>query len=411
MAKKRLKKKAYDPLDPSFRYQSGFNKAVNKRANSEVKPLLQGVGVEARDQAARHRQRTTDLTNWGNFENNARTAASDRVNSSLNHLITTNAGLSGASADALNAALRSAAAPEQQAAANLGVESTYDPSASIAAGRAGQDVAGLGLISQFGNLSAASARDIGVAATGMREAATNEDRRFGSIEDQLDKQRRDIRARIPDLREQARSAIQQEEMGKAGQRFQQDLATDQFGLSKKQFRLQKRGQKFQEGLASRQQDETERQGRSQRSESRSRLRLDQGQLDLQRETLRQNVVGAATDEERKNAEAAAKQFDSGVEILNEFFKPTKAEQRKDGRLRDSYGTRTTHGYDDLLARIMATTGMGEVMARRVLLTAPNDRWRNRANREIANIKRLRNRQKAHHLGANQRGGPHGTGRG
>jgi hypothetical protein len=273
----------------------------------------------------------------------------------------------------------------------------------------------VGTLGTLGNLEASrgsAARDIAITGVGGQEAATEEGRRYNAIIKDLTNQRSDVRARLPGIREEVRQQMQNEEMQKASQRFQE-------GLAGKQFRLQKRGQKFQEGLANKQQGLAERaQGETERS-NRAGEKLNWAGIRNERARIAQEVANAGTDAQKEQAQARGERFNAGVEILTNWFKPSKQEQGKKGKMgpkqQEAYNQRLTHGYTEMVQQVMASTGMGPVEARRVVLAASDrtsdwgKRWVRRAAQEIKDIRRKRAHDREVGSGSAQTPGPGGSG--
>jgi hypothetical protein len=385
--KRKKKPKPYDPMASQYRTERQFDRAVRRRAEGQLQPLLDDIGSQRTDQESRHTGRMADIDKWANFGLGASRESYDRVNQALNNLITTNAGLSTASQQALAGALRSGAGREAQEAANLGVSGLVDPEAAIRAGQAMSDLSTLGTLGGLEAIRGESARGIGIAGITGREMAGNEGNRYQAILEGLDKEEGDIRARLPGLIAETRSSMSAEELAKAGQRFQQGLAGKEFGLKE-------RGQKFQERLSRRQQTEQERSNRAGESLQQQTINIDSQRVENERRNMEQQIAAATDETQAAELQARADRFNAGIDILTEWFKPTKQETGKK-RLRKSYTQRVTHGYEAMVRKLMASTGMGDIEARRVILAATDSstdwgaRWVNRARQEINDIKRRR----------------------
>lgn len=401
MARLKKKSKPFDPSKPSFKTEKQFRKAVKNRAKAQVQPLLQDIKQRKGEAVSANRARESDIDKYYGYDLGARQSAYDKINTALNGLITGNAGLTEASRDALAAALRGSAGRENEQAALLGAAPTQNPEAAIRAAGAMGDVSTLGTLGNVEAFRGEAARGIGASGIAHREAGETEGARFNAIMKALAKERTDVRSRLPGIREDVRQTMLGEESQRAAQGFQQELASDQFDFQKKEsgrnFRLQKRGQKFQEDLAERQQTETER-------ANKAGERINMAGVRNERARIKQEVDNAGDDTTREEAKARGERFNAGIEILTSWFKPTKQETGKGGRMgpqkQQAYEQRLVHGYSEMLQQLMASTGMGPLEARQVILAAADrtsewgKRWVARAQREIGVIKLNRERKKA-----------------
>jgi hypothetical protein len=394
MAKKKKNKrlgknKPYDPTAPSFKTQGGFKKALNKRVKAETQPQRSALASEGRDISSRHRGREADLGKWYGYETQARKDASDAVSKTLNNLITSNQSLGSDNAAALSAALRQSMEGAQSEATRFGQAPAGPDLGGYGQGAAAQfGVGNIGMLGEFANLGAASGRDIGLSGVGYREAGTKEDSRYQALADDLRARKTEFKSSIPGIRSRIRGEMNTEEQGRQAQRFQQGLANRQQTETESQ-------NDFQQTLADRQQTETEAQNDATNSIAQQQIGIDQQQVDIQKKQVAKSIKDAKDNGDVEGAKALGQQFSNGVSIVTSFFKPTKQEQGKH-RLKKSYNQRTSGGraYNSLLQQIMNTTGAGEVMARRILMTAPNSNWQSRAAREIEQIKA----QRAGHAG-------------
>jgi hypothetical protein len=403
MAKKRLSKKKAKPfnvLQTPYRTQGDFNTAVNRTARGSIQPALNELQRNRTQETMSHTGRTGDITSMYNAGSDARKAALDRTSTALNSLITLNSGLSGATRDAVAAALRSGQDREQAVAAQLGVAAQPNQGQQyMDAAQAQSDLQGIGLTGQFSEILGGLGRDIGGNEVGRQEASRHEQSRWDDVLAQLKGERRNIMSGLPQAKEQARQNLMTTELQRNAQGVQQGLAERQFGLSKKQFGEQVRQDKFQRGLANRQQVETERQGRSGRGLAKSQEReaerhnLVQEAIDIEgvsntKETLRQQAQQAGDANTKVELQAKAKRFDNGVKILSDYF----TQEQGKNKTRRTYEQRVTHGYSEMVSQLKAATGAGDIEARQMILAAVNAstpwgaRWVRRAQQEIRTIK-------------------------
>lgn len=400
MAKKKAKrKKRYYPTEePGFRSRKHFNRHVRRRARRQIQPLLQDIRQRRREAAGAHKAREADIDRFTEYDVGARTTANQRLQEALTGIMGGVQDLTGDASAGLQAALRQQADAASASAAELGVAAPgMDPQllAALGARSAGNR---MGLAGEAAGMIGRSAADIGIAGVEGREAGTNELNRYQSIRDALSGERSDVRATLPQLIADMRSKVIQEQLAME----QQELAEDQFGEERRSNRFNRRMGRRQQRLAEDQFGEQKRAGKHARKMARKQAKLDRDSLNLAKEELAQNILNAGSEQEKKHAQARADRFNAGVELLSAWIKPTDQEQGKGGRMGGkktaAYQQRLIHGYQEMVQQIMASTGMGPVDARRVVLAAADrtsewgQRWVERAQREIHRIKLNRRRK-------------------
>jgi hypothetical protein len=372
MARKRAKLTRYDPLAPSFKYQRGYKRAVKRRAQSQIDPLLGEVNTEGREAAGAHNTRAQELTGWYNHAGQEAKAGFDRLQQATQGLLGSASGYQGDAQGALASALRQQQGDATTEAAKLGVSAPAQQPGLLESLQATGSGNQLGLTGDIAGLLGRSSADIGITGLRGAEAGQQEGDRYRAITDELTKRRRDIMGTLPGLREQARGAIDQEELGKAGQRFQQGLARDQFGLQEDQFGLdkqrfgeEKKTGRAQRKLARQQFGEDVRSHKVGERQQDEQLGISHDQVANERERIRQEGINAVAKGIADDSEAKAKSFNAGVESLQAFLKPSKAETRKNGSIKSTY----KRSFDDAFDSLTMELGLSPGMAYRVLRTA------------------------------------------
>lgn len=396
------RKAPYDPLRSPYETQGDFDDAVEAAAQGQYQPLYNDWEGRRGTSTRQHTGRVSDIHGMYNTGSEARKAALAQTSTALNNLITLNSGLSGATRDAMSAALRGAQGSADTAARELGVAGTQiDPGVLSGLGSA-VDVSNIGTTGEFASILGGLGRDIGINEVGRQGAVRQEGNRWQGVLDELTKEKTRIEAQLPGFRETARQNLTTTELGRNAQSTQQGLAERQFGEQKTQNR-------FQRSLSRRQQREQERSNKAgegiQKDAQAETNRSNQANESIQwaqvRETQRQNdaAIAASGDEnERALLEAKGKRFSEGVKIIDDFFKPTKLETGKK-KIRKSYSQRVTHGYDALVSQVSSATGAGYIETRQMILAAVNPstpwgaRWVARANREIQRMREGRKAQR------------------
>jgi hypothetical protein len=423
MAAKKPKKKTpasppYNPLASPYATQADFNKAVQTTARSQIDPQLGELTYQGKQAQSAHTNRNNEMGGWY-------TAESDAAKAAQNSLAQANQGilnsLTGAGQDVqsgMAAAIRAQQEGAQQEASRLGgVARAVDP--NLLTAMAGYGGAGnMALSGDIAGSNARAAAEVGITGTAARQAAQAEDRRFTGIQQGIGDQRRSLFAQLPGLMEQARQNLSTTELGRAGQSFQQGLARDQFGLqaraqtdSEKNSARTRSSSRAQDDLAQQTFGEQKRAQRVSENQKDTELGISQQNADTQRA----QVIAAAGDNS-DIAAAKGKQFDSGLKILQGVLGQSKNDVVYK---RDQYGTvtkevdvkatqknieaRTRGKFDQTLNSIMASTGMGEGTALRVMMAGSNAGWAKNAAHRLDQLKRGR---KAIRNAANSGAGQH-----
>jgi hypothetical protein len=405
-ATKKGKKKPYNPLQSPYPNQGAFNKAVKTTAMSGIKPQLGELNTQGRYEAGAHKTRSQQIGGWyGGQTDAARASANNLQQASQSLLGSTQAGNQGAY-DAMSAAVNKINADATKSANELGVGAKpVDPNTLLATQAYGQG----GNLSLIGDIAAAQAHANALAPQAQMagtEAGLQENAKFNATKRDIEAQRRQLKAQIPGLMETARSNLSQTELARSGQRFQQGLARDQFGLQQKQFgedvknsRAQRTATRAQTRLATRQFGETQRAQKVSERQRDNELGISQQNADTQRAQViadAQTVAGKGNDEVVK---ARAKQFDKGITILQNAWKMTDADkvykedkdhfQTKDldpGKVNQRMQHRMHGQFNPMVNQIMANTGLTKMEALRVMMAAPNNGWRREAQRQIKVLK-------------------------
>lgn len=383
-------------LKSPYRTNADFNAAVDATAQHAIQPDLDEWERNRGIETQRHTGRAQDITSLYDTGSTARQNALTAASGALNNLITLNSGLSGATRDAMAAALRAGTDRENAVAQELGTAALPGNAQKYQdATQAKIDTGGIGLTGDFSGILGGLARDVGINEVGRGEASRNEESRWNDIMDALSGERRQIMGRLPGERETARQNLMQTELARQAQGTQQNLAERQFGEQVTQ-------DKAQRALSRRQQAEAERQGRRQaRQENRQATEtersnranesINRDQIAATREANRRQAAAAGNDATRKELEAKAQRFDQGVKLISDYMTPTKQESGKK-RIKKSYENRVTNGYDEMIFQLRSATGAGPIEVRRMILAAVNPstpwgkRWVNRANKEITSFK-------------------------
>jgi hypothetical protein len=398
-ARPRLKpaQQPYDPLAPSYKTQGDFNRAVKQGARAQVQPDLDTIASEGREAAGAHTQRGTDITNWYGHAQQAAQAGFDRLSEATKGILGTLQGYQGDAQAGLSAALRQQSEAANAEAAKLGVAGpATDPNIARTAAAYGGGNA-IGLTGDIAAVLGRGAADIGIRGIEGREANTAETGRYTGITDELRNRRRDVMGRVPALRAQLRSQYGQEELGRAGQAFQQGLANKQFGETVRSNKAGEKNAGRQTKLAESQFGETKRSNLVTEGQRQTELGISQQQADTERRRIQAEIRTAKDPQEKADLEARAKRWDSGVQILQQALAQTDNDVIKkdfdDGTsgvdikaTNKRIKARLKGQFDAIHARIMATTGMGPGEAYRVMMTSNDQGWVSHARKKLQQLK-------------------------
>jgi hypothetical protein len=393
------KPQRFDPLAPQFKYQKGFNKAVRQQANSQVAPALGDVNQRIGEAQGAHTTRNSELQGWYGYAANtgqaANNALGDRMQSILGSLQTQG----GASGDALSAALRQSMDQTAPQAAALGVQGPQTDPAYADALRAYQGENNLSLVGDIGSGLQRAAADQGILGITGREAADAESRRAQSTMSDLTKERTGIKQQIPGIRSQIAEQLRNQELARAGQVFQQNLAQSQFGLDKKQFGLSKaqfrqtkKEAKFQHGLANKQFGEDVRHNQVGEAQNQQQIAnqysVDMANVATQNAQLQQNIDKAQTAQDKEVATAHAKAFNNGISAVQAWLKPEKFEMKKSGETRNKVYKRK---FNDGLDMLVHQTSLPIGLALKVMAAFPP--FRKEANKRLIKLRNDRLKKK------------------
>jgi hypothetical protein len=397
----------FDPLKNPYRTNAQFDAAVESQVQAQLNQLLTAHADTRSDAESAHTGRTGHITDMYNTGSQARQAALDRTIGALNNLTTLNSGLSGATRDAMAAALRGSQATADQVAAQLGVASTPGQGQAYQdATQAAIDLAGIGSAGNYAGLVGGLARDVGINEVSRGEATRAENSRWDALLADLNEEKEGIMGQAAGFRDTARNNLMTQSLAQSAQAEQQRLGRAQHDLNEDQFGEQKVQNREQRRIARRQQAEAERQGRrGARSDNRAQTETERAnraneainaaQVEAQIQQYRDQADQEADAVEGEKLKAKAQRWENGVKIISDYFKPTKGETGKSGKTKSTYAARVTHGYDAMVQQLQAATGAGEIEVRQMILAAVNSgtpygkRWTDRARREIQRIKNSR----------------------
>lgn len=376
MAKKKAKKRFDPTAESGFPSRKAWRKYIRRRAIGQIRPGLNDIAQRRREERGASETRMGEINSLYGADLAGRQSGYDRLNASLQGLAGGLEDLTGDAQAGLQAALRQQADAAAQGAAQIGgANPGMDPQLAktlAAYGAANR----MGFAGEAAGALTRGAADISQTGVEQREAGLQEQQRHASVIDALQKERSDLRATLPEIIAQMRQ-----------QAIQEQLAIKQQGLAEDQFGETKRSNKAQERLSRRQIRLAERTQRQENRLARRQMKLNEDQLDLARQELQNNIDTATTEAGRKQAEGAAKRFESAVEWLSGYFKPTDRDKVFDeDRQKDVFSGkqwRKNRRFDDAFEQLSATfPGMSELEVMRVMATSPFKAWRKRAQARI-----------------------------
>lgn len=394
----------YAPLDPK-----AIDENARARAQSQIQPTLDNLASVGRDTAGAHATRQGELTNWyGNFQSGLDKSYAN-TSQALNQLITLNSAGNTESAAAIAAALRGSDKTVQDAGAMMGAGTPMpqDQDAQILAAAQANAANQNNFVgaSAANALSAQGARDATLANVGRIDAGNTEDRRYNAQQQELQNQRSDALARLPDLTSTARGDIQSQEAqkmqlgeAKANRLFQQYLAEQELGIKKKNESFQEWLGTQQLGVSQDQQSLDQAKFSHQTKIDWANIGINRTQADAALAKIKQDVKDAKGGTAKERAQLRAKQWVTGLNTLSGYMAPLKGEGQP-GDERSSYPDPTgktdidgnviqvpqkvyRRTYDDALRKLTGEARMSRSDALRMLAASDFPSWRQRARRDM-----------------------------
>lgn len=369
--KGRERRRRQAPFSPfeSYGNVGEFEDALERRLRGQVDPLLGNITEQERREQGRHERRQSDLSNWYGAQAQQLGQAFSDTERALNNLIASRNSAGGQSQAALAAALRSTQSDQNALAQMLGAPPPpSDVDENVLGAAAAIDQAqNTGLTGQaVARVSAAGERR-NIAPTGMLRASEGEARRYGGVQQEIDRARREIQDRVPSIREELRQRMIQDALQAGNLQFQQNLARDEFGLQEEQAAAERQNMRFQQRLALQQLGLDERRLAHQQN-------IDLAQLDLQAQEIQAAIEAAGSDDERADAEARGEAFARGADWLNSFLQRARGETRDRNRAREEgrplYNRRPEEAYRVLTKRF----GLSRRDAVRLIHSVADGRW-------------------------------------
>ena len=226
----------FSPLAPGFDTNAEFREAIRQRTHQALQDQLNPLRQEMARETGASENRLKDLSQYYRYYGNELEGATDQLSQALAQLQATGGQASGTAQQALMGALSGQRTQDlAQAAAVGGVAPTNAASQQAlltAAAEAGSAQGTLGQV--FGGMLGQSAGRRGIAALDKTRAQEDETTRAAGILQDLARQKVAIRQSKPELREEARSSILQEERDAAAQRLQARLAREQIAQQEKE---------------------------------------------------------------------------------------------------------------------------------------------------------------------------------
>lgn len=297
--KKYLRGQDFAPLGPDYGNQLEYEQAIRRRTAGIIQPQLQGIRDESLQQRQAHHGRVGDLQNWYKFYLNNLRGASQGTTDALNKLISLNAGSNETAQSNLQAALNRAREIDAAQANAVGGQLRPGDSADtmLTAGALGN--AGVrNLTGQFGQTEALARGRVATGALGRTRSLEDEAGRARAIFEQLRKQKHGIIQSIPQVEEQVRKDVSDEQLAKAAERARESIARGTLGVQKGQLHEQVRHDKAQEGI-------------------------DWAGVHNDRAAIRASAGDNATQAQQNAAKAAQAKYDSGVQLLQSYEENVK----------------------------------------------------------------------------------------
>lgn len=290
-------------------------------ARSQVQPTIDDAQANIDETRSANAARMKDLTNWGQFQQGQLNSAYDNARSFLDSQITSKVASDQVAQDALAAALRRTASPEDALGRMLGTNGPANNEAAVLNGaalnRASSEQALRDQAGAYVNLAGANR---GLANTQFMEEEGKQNRRMTAAVKGFQKDKQNAVAQIPGLQQTAFETLQNQETEKAKFRSQQREARAsrifQQWLSKQQLGVQKKAQELEMAKFLHQKE------------------IDWANVGLQKQQINNQLAQIQADADntkdankKARLEAKGKAIANAIGSLDAFMTPQKGEAR------------------------------------------------------------------------------------
>jgi hypothetical protein len=392
----------YDPTVSQYGTNQDFENAVGANARSQIQPGLDDVNAQERAMQSASDRRMQELRGWYDWAYQGNSAAATQAQNALTQAAAAQAAGGQESQDTLAAALKASQDTQAGLVRNLGGQATdTGQDAQLLAGN--QQYAGALQAAANANASTYANKlqgDLyGLQLKGIESGKAEQSRRAG-LESGFANQRTDLSNRLPDLQTQSRQQMQELEAARvqlgesvANRKFQEWLSQQQLGLTKQNQTFQQWLAGQQLDISNRSQAESERQGASARSIARGQFQLDSAKTAAEIAHMGDQAKQTGDKTKIEQAKARGERMRNAATMINEWLKPTEAEQstsnidgvKKTAVDQKAYQDRMKNGFDEVLQQIRSQGGLGPIDSLRLLRNSlPSNpvfnRWRQRADR-------------------------------
>jgi hypothetical protein len=352
-------------------------------AQAQVAPQLGELDIASRDAASKHATRIQQQEGWYGGFSDQLNRSFQNTTSALNNLIGLNNQGGAQNQQILQAALNSGQAPVTAAANQLGGNRPPSAQAGVLASALANSDASRNVVGQNAlGLQAAQGARLALAPIGRIQSGMAENARYGAQDTEIQNQRRGVTSQIGSLTEKAKTELE-------NQQFQRYLAEQELGLKKKD-------QTFQQWLAGEQLDLEGRKFKAQTEIDWANVAVNQRQVEAQLANISRDEAKAKTGEEKERAKLRGEQWNRGLELLAGFLKPGDNEAAigdedpqddPNTDVDESQKAKYRRTYSDAFRLLTGQARMSRSDALRLLATSDFASWRQRARKELNNLKR------------------------
>lgn len=390
----------YDPSKSPYTTQNDFDSAVNSMAQNQIQPGLDDVAIRERAMQSASDRRMQELRGWYDWAYQGNSANVGAAQTALANAAAAQAQGGQETQDVLRQALGANRDAQSQLVQNLGGQATDTGTQDklLATNDAMNAALNSAATANANTYGAGMQGDLYTLQLAGIEAAKNEQQRRAGLESGFSNERTQLNNSLGDLRTQARTTLDTQEQTRANQAFQQYLAEQELGLSKK-------NQSFQQWLAEQnlnldkeKLEEDKKSGRTTRSLARANYQLDAARVANEARKIEADAANSGDEATQAQAKARADRMRNGATMVNEYLKPTDTDYdtnpdtKKKTLNQETYFGRLS--FDDALQQLRTQAGMGPIDSLRLLRNSlPRDkkfdRWRQRADRLLAGHKLAR----------------------
>ena len=426
----------FDLMKSPYQTQGDLTAAAGNMVDARLNPQLSEVERRRALEESKHAQRKTDISSWGEWLANKLSASQAAGSTSLQGVQNNMRGIDANTVGNLAGAFGASEASQGALQSRLGGPGPASQEAQqlLTAAMQAQQGSQQQLGTNIGAMMTAATETAQQAPVAIQSALMDEIGINRSALGDLDTERRDLTNQRGDLLTEAEGALTDRELQRAtfaGSRkdanreyrlakkqfgeavanrmFQEDLAREELGLSKKQLRLQRRLGIEGLDLQNRQQNLAEDTFEHSKQIDWANVGISQQQANNDLKALEAEVKNAKGEKAKERAQLRAQGYINGLEVLNGYMGPTDNEyvgnnptdeQLEKGMTPYETGSNrnATRTWETALQK-MIQAGTPRAVALQILSRSEIPRWAQRGQRELDRLKLRRQTNRGNYNGS------------